>query len=147
MNRFAKMKKERIYTLFETLSPIVDDDDSVSVRYVLKKNGNKKESRIFTRNSFSWRSGRDSNPRPHAWQACILTSWTTEPFLHQVTAVTLKCGAKIDSFSYYTIFRPWKKWKKMHFYYGRKYSWRPENKGVRIVYVEDEWVINKSNKV
>ena len=78
MNRFAIMKKERIYTLFETLSkeriytlfetlsPIVDDDDSVSVRYVLKKNGNKKESRIFTRNSFSWRSGRDSNPRPHA---------------------------------------------------------------------------------
>ena len=143
-----------------------------------KKHGNKKEFRIFTRNSFSWRSGRDSNPRPHAWQACILTSWTTrpkcfqkrrfgrdsnprphawqaciltswttEPFLHQVTAVTLKCGAKIDSFSYYTIFRPWKKWKKMHFYYGRKYSWRPENKGVRIVYVEDEWVINKSNKV
>ena len=26
------------------------------------------------------RSGRDSNPRPHAWQACILTSWTTKPF-------------------------------------------------------------------
>ena len=61
------------------------------------------------------RSGRDSNPRPHAWQACILTSWTTEPFLHQVTAVTLKCGAKIDSFSYYTIFRPWKNGKKCIF--------------------------------
>ena len=26
------------------------------------------------------RSGRDSNPRPHAWQACILTNWTTGPF-------------------------------------------------------------------
>ena len=63
MNRFAKMKKERIYTLFETLSffrikiillkmnrfakrkidriytfgtlSTIDDDDSVSVRYVL----------------------------------------------------------------------------------------------------------------
>ena len=54
------------------------------------------------------RFGRDSNPRPHAWQACILTSWTTEPFLHRTTAVVLNCGAKIDSFSYYTIFRFWK---------------------------------------
>ena len=26
------------------------------------------------------RSGRDSNSRPHAWQACILTDWTTGPF-------------------------------------------------------------------
>ena len=25
------------------------------------------------------RSGRDSNSRPHAWQACILTDWTTGP--------------------------------------------------------------------
>ena len=25
------------------------------------------------------RCGRDSNSRPHAWQACILTSWTTAP--------------------------------------------------------------------
>ena len=24
-----------------------------------------------------WRSGRDSNPRPSAWQADILTNWTT----------------------------------------------------------------------
>ena len=44
-----------------------------------KKDGNKKEFRIFTRNSLLLRSGRDSNPRPHAWQACILTSWTTRP--------------------------------------------------------------------
>ena len=29
-------------------------------------------------------------------------------FSHQVTVVTLNCGAKIDSFSYYTIFRFWK---------------------------------------
>ena len=27
----------------------------------------------------SWRSGRDSNPRPPAWQAGILTNWTTTP--------------------------------------------------------------------
>ena len=26
-----------------------------------------------------WRPGRDSNPRPPAWQAGILTSWTTRP--------------------------------------------------------------------
>ncbi len=26
-----------------------------------------------------WRSGRDSNPRPPAWQAGILTNWTTAP--------------------------------------------------------------------
>ena len=26
------------------------------------------------------RSGRDSNPRPPAWQAGILTSWTTKPY-------------------------------------------------------------------
>ena len=35
--------------------------------------------------SFSLRSGRDSNPRPHAWQACILTSWTTRPFCLNLT--------------------------------------------------------------
>ena len=27
----------------------------------------------------NWRPGRDSNPRPPAWQAGILTSWTTRP--------------------------------------------------------------------
>ena len=26
-----------------------------------------------------WRPGRDSNPRPLAWQASVLTSWTTGP--------------------------------------------------------------------
>ena len=26
-----------------------------------------------------WRTGRDSNPRPPAWQAGILTNWTTSP--------------------------------------------------------------------
>ena len=29
---------------------------------------------------FIWRSGRDSNPRPPAWQAGILTNWTTGPY-------------------------------------------------------------------
>ena len=33
-----------------------------------------------------WRSGRDSNSRPPAWQAGILTSWTTRP---------LGCGRRI----------------------------------------------------
>ena len=27
----------------------------------------------------NWRSGRDSNPRPLAWQASVLTNWTTGP--------------------------------------------------------------------
>ena len=33
------------------------------------------------------RSGRDSNPRPHAWQACILTNWTTKPSLNAVANI------------------------------------------------------------
>ena len=28
-----------------------------------------------------WRPGRDSNPRPLAWQASVLTNWTTRPYL------------------------------------------------------------------
>ena len=39
------------------------------------------------------RCGRDSNPRPQAWQACILTSWTTAPVLSKAT-VFLNCGCK-----------------------------------------------------
>ena len=27
-----------------------------------------------------WRPGRDSNPRPLAWQASVLTNWTTGPY-------------------------------------------------------------------
>ena len=94
-----------------------------------KKHGNKKEFRIFTRNSFSWRSGRDSNPRPHAWQACILTSWTTEPFLHRTTAVVLNCGAKIDSFSYYAIFLDRKNGKNCVFLTKKNILERPKTKG------------------
>ena len=39
---------------------------------------------------------RDSNPWPHAWQACILTSWTTEPLFY-LTAIPLNCDAKVGS--------------------------------------------------
>ena len=35
------------------------------------------------------RYGRDSNPRPPAWQAGILTSWTTTPF--RVALLRLRC--------------------------------------------------------
>ena len=37
-----------------------------------------------------WRTGRDSNPRPPAWQASILTSWTTSP--HVVLAPGVEPG-------------------------------------------------------
>ena len=30
---------------------------------------------------FKERCVRDSNPWPHAWQACILTNWTNAPFI------------------------------------------------------------------
>ena len=40
------------------------------------------------------RCGRDSNPRPHAWQACILTSWTTEPELLSYNLSRLRCKDK-----------------------------------------------------
>ena len=33
-----------------------------------------------------WRSGRDSNPRPPAWQAGILTNWTTRPIFNWLSA-------------------------------------------------------------
>ena len=36
------------------------------------------------------RCGRDSNPRPSAWQADILTNWTTAPII--------KCAAKLSEF-------------------------------------------------
>ena len=32
--------------------------------------------------SSKWRPGRGSNPRPPAWQAGVLTSWTTWPFTY-----------------------------------------------------------------
>ena len=38
------------------------------------------------------RSGRDSNSRPHAWQACILTDWTTGPrFLRTLFVFVCEC--------------------------------------------------------
>ena len=36
MNRFAKMKKERIYTLFETLSPNVDNSKPLRAHVAAK---------------------------------------------------------------------------------------------------------------
>ena len=37
---------------------------------------------------------RDSNPWPHAWQACILTNWTNAPLFHFIIAISLDCGCK-----------------------------------------------------
>ena len=37
---------------------------------------------------------RDSNPWPHAWQACILTNWTNAPLFHSFVAISLDCGCK-----------------------------------------------------
>ena len=37
---------------------------------------------------------RDSNPWPHAWQACILTNWTNAPLFHSLFAISLDCGCK-----------------------------------------------------
>ena len=34
-----------------------------------------------------WRPGRDSNPRPLAWQASVLTSWTTGPNVVETTGL------------------------------------------------------------
>ena len=37
---------------------------------------------------------RDSNPWPHAWQACILTNWTNAPLSFSFVAFSLDCGCK-----------------------------------------------------
>ena len=46
---------------------------------------------------WKWRSGRDSNPRPPAWQAGILTNWTTRPKLFSSVFLenNLNCGDRI----------------------------------------------------
>ena len=49
---------------------------------------------------FIWRCVRDSNPWPHAWQACILTNWTNAPEFHFFIAVSLDCGCKGSCFFY-----------------------------------------------
>ena len=41
----------------------------------------KQKSLNFFKLRLFLRNGRDSNPRPPAWQAGILTSWTTTPFV------------------------------------------------------------------
>ena len=40
----------------------------------------------------NWRNGRDSNPRPPAWQAGILTSWTTTPLNVVIGSALLSHG-------------------------------------------------------
>ena len=39
-----------------------------------------------------WRLGRDLNPRPPAWQAGVLTNWTTEPFETNIYKTESLCG-------------------------------------------------------
>ena len=60
----------------------------------------KKASQNFER-LFWRRCGRDSNPRPPAWQAGILTSWTTAPcdFASGTSCRFLECGCKDRQFS------------------------------------------------
>ena len=48
---------------------------------------------IKSNSNQEWRGGRGSNPRPPAWQADILTSWTTAPFCSDL-CVFLKRGCK-----------------------------------------------------
>ena len=43
-------------------------------------------------NMNNWRNGRDSNPRPPAWQAGILTSWTTTPLKMTIGSALLSHG-------------------------------------------------------
>ena len=50
---------------------------------------------------FVWRSGRDSNSRPHAWQACILTKLnyrTVCIIMLKTSLFFLKCGCKSTTF-------------------------------------------------
>ena len=54
-----------------------------------------KRIRAFSNFAFwKMRSGRDSNPRPHAWQACILTNWTTEPEFLSCNLSRLRCKGR-----------------------------------------------------
>ena len=90
------MRKEDTYTLLGTL--FSDTLAWVSGKRKSPKVLNLRTFPIFS--VFIRRCGRDSNPRPQAWQACILTSWTTAPFLfmHQTTAVVLNCECKCRTF-------------------------------------------------
>ena len=52
---------------------------------------------------FVWRSGRDSNSRPHAWQACILTKLNYRTVHYCIwffkgLSLSLKCGCKSTTF-------------------------------------------------
>ena len=72
------------------------------VVYRKKQSLHKIVSTVYKKSSHQgelWRSGRDSNSRPHAWQACILTDWTTGPrFLR--TLFFCVCECKDTTFFY-----------------------------------------------
>ena len=72
----------------------------------------KAPTNFFVSAWFSERYGRDSNPRPPAWQAGILTSWTTTPMSKSSFAAT-----KIDN----KINPQTKDWNFLHFYLPSKY--------------------------
>ena len=62
----------------------------------------KKPSKIWEL-LFVWRSGRDSNSRPHAWQACILTKLNYRTVHYCIwffkgLSLSLKCGCKSTTF-------------------------------------------------
>ena len=69
-------------------------------RRFLPKRRKRKSSEILEFQSFALiyyllsRCVRDSNPWPHAWQACILTNWTNAPWFHFSVAISLDCGCK-----------------------------------------------------
>ena len=73
---------------------------------ILADTENKKSSEILEFQSFALiyyllsRCVRDSNPWPHAWQACILTNWTNAPLFHSFVAISLDCGCKGRQNSY-----------------------------------------------
>ena len=60
-----------------------------------------KKSLLIRRLPCVWRSGRDSNSRPHAWQACILTKLnyrTVCIIMLKTSLFFLKCGCKSTTF-------------------------------------------------
>ena len=65
----------------------------------LLKRRKRKSSEVWWFQSFALicyllsRCVRDSNPWPHAWQACILTNWTNAPFL-VFFGISPDCGCK-----------------------------------------------------
>ena len=68
-------------TILLTSSPPTGKIRRLIKTWVYKKRMSNPDRSPFVAHLLSpLRCGRDSNSRPHAWQACILTNWTTEPF-------------------------------------------------------------------